>query len=72
MEEPSEPVEVSASLRGLRVAALIGTVVALAIVAVGFVHGLMFGLIALFVLPAIPLIFVLGVETVRSDRADEL
>ncbi|MEQ8840981.1 MAG: hypothetical protein RIB98_08370 [Acidimicrobiales bacterium] len=70
MEESTEPPVVSNSLRGIRVAAMIGTVVALALVVVGFSTGIVFGLVALFALPAIPLIFVLGFEAVVGTRAE--
>jgi hypothetical protein len=53
------------SLRAMRVAAAIGTVVAIAAVVVGFSIGLLYGIVALVALPAIPLLFVLGFEALR-------
>ena len=49
----------------MRVAASIGAVVAIVAVVVGFSIGLLYGIVALVALPAIPLLFVLGFEALR-------
>jgi hypothetical protein len=53
------------SLRSLRIVAGIGALSAIAVVAVGFSFGLLYGVVALVALPAIPLLFVLGFEALR-------
>ena len=68
MTSPSEPTSAAPSLRSLRVVAAIGGLVACALVVLGFSVGVLAGLVALFVLPVIPLVFVLGFEAVRGGR----
>lgn len=54
-----------ASLRAVRVAAAIGALLALAIVALGFRYGVIYGVIAVVALPVLPLAFVFAIEAVR-------
>jgi hypothetical protein len=56
------------ALRGLRVAAVVGGIAACVLVVVGFTVSLIAGLVALFLFPVIPLVFVLGLEAIRGDR----
>ncbi|MEZ5243497.1 MAG: hypothetical protein R2707_00250 [Acidimicrobiales bacterium] len=63
LEAPSPP----GSLRSLRVAAAIGALAAFVVVGVGFSFGLVYGIVALIALPAIPLLFVLGFEALRRS-----
>lgn len=69
MSTSPEPTAIPPSLRSLRIAAALGAVAAAALVVVGFTIGLLAGLLALFLLPLIPLLFVLGFEAIRGDRA---
>ena len=56
-----------ASLRAVRVAAAIGAVLALAMVAVGFRYGVIYGILAFVALPVLPLAFVFAIEAVRRS-----
>ena len=68
MSTPSDSASSAPSLRSLRIVAALGGLVACALVVVGFRVGVLAGLAALFVLPVIPLIFVLGFEAMRGSR----
>lgn len=60
--------DASPSLTGIRIAAAIGLVGGIAAVVFAFTVVWWFGLIALFLLPAIPMGFVLATEAARRDR----
>lgn len=55
------------SLTGIRIAAAIGFLVGVALVALAFTQSWWMGVGALFVVPAIPMGFVLTIEAVRGD-----
>lgn len=67
MNESIEATPPAESLWALRVAAAIGVVVAIVAVVVGFSFGAIYGVLALVALPAIPLLFVLGLEALRRN-----
>lgn len=56
------------SLTGIRIAAAVGLVGGIAAVAFAFTVAWWFGLIALFLAPAIPMGFVMATEAARRDR----
>jgi hypothetical protein len=56
------------SLTGLRVAAAVGLLVAIAIVGVGFSIKWWLGVAALALVPVIPMVFVLGFEAARRTH----
>ncbi len=56
------------SLTGLRVAAAVGLLVAIAIVGVGFSIKWWLGVAALALVPVMPMVFVLGLEAARRTR----
>ena len=56
------------SLTGIRIAAALGLVAGVAFVVFAFTVAWWFGLIALFVVPAIPMGFVLATEAARRDH----
>ena len=70
MEDPAETIPTPVSLRGIRVAAAVGAVVGCAAVVAGFSFGIVYGLIALFAFPAVPMVFVLAFEGVRGTPTD--
>lgn len=55
------------SLRGIRIAAAIGFLVAVAAVVVGFGIGPLYGIGAMIAVPLVPLLFVLGFEAVTRS-----
>lgn len=65
--DPSLSPDGEPSLTGIRVAAAIGLLVGLAVVGLAFTQAWWMGLGALFVVPAIPMGFVLATEAVRRD-----
>lgn len=66
VQEPEDSTPVDQSLVAIRVVAAVGALVAMIAVVVGFGYGVVYGIGALLVLPALPLLFVLAFEAVRS------
>lgn len=66
MNEPGDPAAPQ-SLRGIRVVAAIGFLVAVAAVVVAFGVGPLYGIGATMAVPVVPLLFVLGFEAVTRS-----
>lgn len=69
VEDSGEIAPVDTSLVGIRVAAAIGAVIALVAVAIGFSFGLVYGIVALVAVPAVPLLFVLAFEAMSDTSS---
>lgn len=65
--DPSPSLEPDPSLTGIRIAAAVGFLVGAGVVAFAFAESVWMGFGALFVVPAIPMGFVLAVEAARRD-----